>query len=349
MGARVGESPTATATATARVGPWKRAAVARRRGAAACSGGRAPVPRRAALLTGCGGMTLLALADVSALAASRSLAERVERRDLPKPVFNRVRPGPQTYPAWLGGEWTCRCTFEGFAFPSRNLDRKALMREPTVPGFQKLSLVYVPDVGAADVAYRARFVRAGAGDSDGDGDGYAACEEDRAFNLASIVDAYLERPGAVESVEYDRAADANRATVRLAPGASTNAERIELFTNARESETRAGDGTFFASEALRQVTLGFSRDFNQARVVNTDYQHVWSYTPTYEADGTVRRVRCALSTAGYIQPSDAMRLTATPQPGGGAPMPSLGTMGTASFEPAVLYSHTILMEKHDPE
>jgi hypothetical protein len=133
--------------------------------------------------------------------------------------------------------------------------------------------------------------------------------------------------------------------VRLAPGVSNNAERIELFSNARESETRASDGTFFAAEALRQVTLGYSKDYNKARVVNTDYQHVWSYTPTYESDGSIRRVRCALSTAGYIQPSDAMRLTAMPNLGGGAPVPSMGNMGNASFEPAVLYSHTIVMER----
>ena len=300
----------------------------------------AGVDRRRVLLLAAGSCGILRALhkDPSALAASLPLAERVERREFPKPVFNNVRPGPQAYPAWLCGEWRCKCTFEGFEFPSQRLDKESLLREPTVPGFQKMSLVYVPDVGASGVEYLARFVRAGDGDE---------CLEDRVFNLEAIVDAYLANPGAVESVEYDRASDANRVTMRLAPGVSNNAERIELFSNARESETREGDGTFFAAESVRQVTLGYSRDYNKARVVNTDYQHVWSYTPTFEADGsTVNRVRCALSTAGYIQPSDAMRLTATQNKGGGAPLPpSMKSMGTASFEPAVLYSHTILMDR----
>ena len=103
--------------------------------------------------------------------------------------------------------------------------------------------------------------------------------EDRAFNLKSIVNAYLGKD-AVESVEYEPTRDANRTTVNIRPGASPNAERIELFCNARESETRASDGTFFAAEASRQVTLGYGKDFGTARVVNTDYQHVWTFTPT---------------------------------------------------------------------
>ncbi|EEH58455.1 uncharacterized protein MICPUCDRAFT_56248 [Micromonas pusilla CCMP1545] len=328
-------APTPATTAKARVAP--RARVSRARAFVARDGADYDFDRRAALLAGGLLASTLALPEPAALAASTSLAERVERRDLSKPVFNKARPGPTRFPDWLEGTWRCTSTFEGFDFPSKNINKNALLKEPTVPGFQKMSLVYVPDVGTSDVEYLVRFVRA----NDGDG---GVCE-DRVFNLKSIVDAYLKRPDAVEAVEYDAASDANRVTVRLAPGVSNNAERIELFSNARESETRASDGTFFAAEALRQVTLGYSKDYNKARVVNTDYQHVWSYTPTYESDGSIRRVRCALSTAGYIQPSDAMRLTAMPNLGGGAPVPSMGNMGNASFEPAVLYSHTIVMER----
>jgi hypothetical protein len=41
-----------------------------------------------------------------------------------------------------------------------------------------------------------------------------------------------------EEVEYSAAENPNRLTLRLVSGASPNAERIELFTNARESELR---------------------------------------------------------------------------------------------------------------
>ena len=115
--------------------------------------------------------------------------------------------------------------------------------------------------------------------------------EDRAFNLRSVVDGYLNQgvgptmiKRAVEDVEYDPMTDPNRTTVRLVPGASVNAERIELFANARESELRPSDGTFFCSEATRQVTLGYGREYGQARVINTDYMHVWSFTPEYDEE-----------------------------------------------------------------
>ena len=48
--------------------------------------------------------------------------------------------------------------------------------------------------------------------------------------------------------------------------------------------------------------------------------------------------------AGYVQPSDALRLTAAPRPGR-APVPQMGFAGSAAFEPAVLYSHAITLER----
>ena len=210
--------------------------------------------RRRALALSAG----LALLDPSpALASSALLSERLERKDLSKPVFNKARPGPQRYPDWLEGTWRCTATFAGFEFPSKTMSKSALIKEPTIPGFQKLSLVYVPDVGTSDVSYDVRFAKF---------EGIEGVLEDRAFNLKSIVNSYLGKD-AVESVEYEPTRDANRTTVNIRPGASPNAERIELFCNARESETRVADRTFFASEASRQVTLGYGKDFGTARVV----------------------------------------------------------------------------------
>ena len=140
--------------------------------------------------------------------------------------------------------------------------------------------------------------------------------EDRAFNLDAVVTGYLNQgvgptmvTKVVDGVEYDPEKDPNRTTVRLTKGASVNAERIELFANARESETRESDGVFFCAEAVRQVTLGYGREYGTARVINTDYQHVWTFTPVYDDDSKrVERVKVSLSTAGYAQPSDALRL-----------------------------------------
>ena len=207
--------------------------------------------------------------------AQALLSERLERRDLSKPVFNKAKPGPTRYPPWLEGTWRCTATFAGFEFPSKTMSKNALIKEPTIPGFQKLSLAYVPDVGTPEIVYDVRFAKF---------EGIEGVLEDRAFNLKSIVNAYLGKD-AVSSVEYEPTRDANRTTVNIKPGASPNAERIELFANARESETRRTDGTFFASEASRQVTLGYGRDFGTARVVNTDYQHVWTFTPVFSEGG----------------------------------------------------------------
>ena len=300
----------------------------------------AVVDRRRALALAAG----LALLDPSpALASSALLSERLERKDLSKPVFNKARPGPQRYPDWLEGTWRCTATFAGFEFPSKTMSKSALIKEPTIPGFQKLSLVYVPDVGTSDVSYDVRFAKF---------EGIEGVLEDRAFNLKSIINAYLGKD-AVEAVEYEPTRDANRTTVNIRPGASPNAERIELFCNARESETRASDRTFFAAEASRQVTLGYGKDFGTARVVNTDYQHVWTFTPTAverSSNGdsltdAVSEARVTLSTAGYVQANDALRFTAAPSATGGAPMPSLGGAAGAAFEPAVLYSHVMTLRR----
>ena len=201
----------------------------------------------------------------------------------------------------------------------------------SVPGFQKLSIAYVPDVGSG-AKHQLRFVRR----SDG------SVVEDRAFNLASVIDGYLGKR-LVEEVEYAPEREPNRATVRLVSGGSVNAERIELFSNARESATRPADGVFFALESLRQVTLGYTTQFNAPRVAVTDYEHVWTYR-LLSPDG--ESVRATLSTAGYVQPNEALKYTAPEAVrGGGAPQPQLSGLLSAATEPVVLYSHTVAMRR----
>ena len=306
-----------------------------------------PAPSRRALLAGLTATGLALSADAEPATAAELLSKRLERKDFSKPVFNASRPKAQTYPDWLEGEWMATADFAGYSFPSKTMNPKLLVKEPTIPGFQKLSLVYLPDVGSNQVRYPVRFAR-----REPNGPVY----EDRAFNLDAVVTGYLNQgvgptmlKKVVDEVEYDPTKDPNRITVRLTSGASVNAERIELFANARESETRDSDGTFFCAESLRQVTLGYGREYGTARVINTDYQHVWTFTPVYDSEtddsSRVERVKVSLSTAGYAQPSDALRLSAAAPIGGAAPVPQLGAAGNAAFEPAVLYSHTITLER----
>jgi hypothetical protein len=212
---------------------------------------------------------------------------------------------------------------------TRPAPRSRVVADPTIPGFQKLSIAYVPDVGSG-ATHQLRFVRRADG----------AVVEDRAFNLKSVMDAYLGKP-IVEEVQYSPEREPNRATVRLVAGGSVNAERIELFSNARESATR-DDGVFFALESLRQVTLGYTTQFNTPRVAVTDYEHVWTYRLL--PDG--QSVRATLSTAGYVQPNEALRYTAPEAVrGGGAPQPQLSGLLSAATEPVVLFSHTVAMRR----
>ena len=201
------------------------------------------------------------------------------------------------------------------------------MADVSTPGFQKLSIVHIADVGATDVHFRLHWTR-----RPGDG----AVVEDRAANVAAMVGGFLRAP-LVDRVEYEPAREPNRLTVRLVAGGSPNAERVELFANAREAATRPGDGVFFALEALRQVNLGYSTQFNTPRVAVTDYLHCWSFRRVGDD-----AVHATLSTAGYVQPNEALRYTADGVPGSA---PQLGGLLAAATEPVVLYSHVLELKR----
>ena len=292
---------------------------------------------------------------------SSSLEYKLKHKKLfEKRVMNKSRPGAMKYPLFLLGEWEQKVSFSGYEFPSDEyIDRDTLERAATCPGFQKLSVAYLPDVGKTPAPkYRSRFVHERPGENIDDA--RRDVVEDRAFNLRNIFNAYIEDETAVESVDYDFSKNPNRATVTLRRGAANNAERVELFTNARESETSGKDGSFLCAETVRQVSLGYSVDYNSARVVNYDYEHVWRYQPMKDDKITplditkgdsmedIRRcnfVRAQLYTIGYLQPDDAMRATARVNQAGMAPIPSLFDAGTAAYAPAVIYAHDVFMER----
>ena len=232
------------------------------------------------------------------------------------------------------GEWTCATTFVDASFPRRDVDARALARVPETPGFRALSVARVPDVGReGTIEHRVRFVRV---------DGKT--REDLGFNLMEIIDAYVGAD-AVEAVTTD---GDDRTTIRLKPRASPNAERIELFTNARESGVE-GDA-FYVRESFRQVSLGYGTEYGNARVAPTDYEHRWTYTPLPDVPGgavdetNVNKVRVKLVTAAYVQGQGALRLTASSNPRG-APVPKLGDAAGLAFEPVIVYTHVSLLER----
>ena len=258
----------------------------------------------------------------AALSAPQTLWQRVDAKSLNKPLFN-VPPSQQAFPAWLEGTWDCSTSFAGYSFPSQRIDKSRLVKDTSVPGFLKLSILQLADVGAGG-EHQLRFSRAADG----------AVVEDKAFNLTSMVDALLRGP-VVQAVDYVPAREPNRVTLRLVPGSTNNAERVELYINARESDTRP-DGVFYALESVRQVALGYSRAFNAPRVAVTDYSIAWTFQRR-DAD----TIQAAICTAGYVQPNEALQYTAEP----GA-SPQLGGLLTTSTEPVVLYSHTVTMRRH---
>eukprot|EP00959_Pyramimonas_sp_CCMP1952_P411101 8614776-Pyramimonas_sp.AAC.1 len=219
------------------------------------------------------------------------------------------------YPTWMAGTWDVRSEFKGYSFPSR-VPKGNIIKNPNIPGFQKLSLIYLPDVGKSPSRYQSRFLQV---------DGAAV--EDRAFNLKSVVEGYLG-DGLIEQVEYNRN-EPNRCTVAFKKLATMNAERIELFSNSRETDVRTSDGAFYAAECLRQVniasflcggpvalvyavmrlliykrcsksqvTLGYSKEFSVARMLVCDYQNAWTFIPV---PGDPDTINGELLVAGYLQ------------------------------------------------
>jgi len=250
-----------------------------------------------------------------------SLAERLSSHSakaLSKPLFN-FAAGEAAYPEWLLGTWRASLTFDGYELPAKDLlTRDEVFAEPTVPGLQKCSVALIPDVGKEGVQFEMRWVRA----SDG------AVREDRAANLGSAIAGGLGY-GAVERVEYKLepmlpnpfGINPNRLSIVFVPGRTLNAERIELFANAREWEAPAPD-LFVSSEYLRQVTFSSSKT-GVPRQVSGEYAHYFTFRRV--ADG---QVEASVLTAAYTEPLQQERLFIK-----------------APTRPILIYSHRLTLER----
>jgi hypothetical protein len=233
-------------------------------------------------------------------AKADGLATKLSKRDpavLKNSVFN-IPPSAQVYPSFMRGDWEISLSFAGYIFPSKSISKEKIVSNVNIPGFQKCSIASVADIGKEEVKYRMKISK-------------DTGLEDRRFTLENSIDSHLGYK-AIQEVLYDPSTNANRISIDFIPNRTRNANRIELFCNARESElvnrnsSSGDDGSslsiFVNSEYIRQVTFGLSQEFGVARQVVGNYAHFWTWREQPEGN----RMTGNLLTAVYLDPQDAL-------------------------------------------
>lgn len=261
-----------------------------------------PLSRHHALLVAAATAASVAGPRAAVAGPPLSLKARLDAQDtrlLTKPQ-GMAAPAEAVYPSWLDGEWRASVSFAGYELPAKDLiSRNELFAEGKVPGFQKLSVALLPDIGkslgeSGPATFPMRWVK----DSNG------LVREDREANFRSAVRGGLGYD-AIERVDYktdpnnpfglgSNTGNPNRLKLVFAPGLTPNAERIELFINARETEQPEGrDDLFYMSESVRQVTFSAG----QSRQINGEYAHFFSFRRLSDT-----RVQGVIITAAYADP-----------------------------------------------
>ena len=113
----------------------------------------------------------------------------------------------------------------------------------------------------------------------------------------------------------------NRLKLVFAPGLTTNAQRIELFVNARETEAPS-ETLFYTSETLKQTTFSGT----SSRQVNGEYCHFTSFrrvSPT--------AVDAVIVTAIYADPLQLERFF----------------VKVGGSRPLIIFSHGLRMTKSE--
>ena len=244
---------------------------------------------------------LLLPPETANAAGNTGLANKLSQRDpslLKNSVFN-IPPGPQTYPDFLHGDWDVIMKFRGFLYPSTSIPKEKIVANVGIPGFQKLSIATVGDVGKEVTKYQMSIDK-------------STKLEDRKLSLSTSINGHLGYE-AVRSVIYDPNDNPNRISIDFIPNRTRNANRIELFCNARESElvnaesSASGRTVFVCSEYIRQVTFGLSQEFGVARQVVGNYAHFWTWRgPSEEESSSSSTVTGHLLTAAYLDAQDPM-------------------------------------------
>lgn len=235
------------------------------------------------------GSSLLSLSS-PAQAATGSLAAKLAKRDpaaLVNSVFN-VPPAAQIYPEFLRGTWDVDCKFGGYLFSSTKIPRERLVSNYLVPGFQKCSVVATSDLGK-DSRWEMKIDE-------------TTGLEDRVTTLTSQINANLGYL-AIKEILYNPKSNPNRLSIDFIEYKTKNAERIELFCNARESEYVPETEVFVCSEYIRQVTFGTGSQVGVPRQVGGNYAHFWTWRKNPEDPSIVTG---NLLTASYLDPQDPM-------------------------------------------
>lgn len=251
--------------------------------------------------------------------------------------FFQKPPGFLAYPSWMEGEWHVSCRFIGADFPSSAANsnpfvpRERIAADTSLPGFRRLSIAMVPDVGK-DHDFRMRFLRPNV-----EGIGTGEVREDKVFNLKQALESELGK-ATVTNIDYNPAKNPNRASLALLPGSSPNAQRIELFWNARsslpspplETDTTTGpSGSSSGSSSSSQDVFRFVEDIRQVSLTPQlaetssvgDYRHLWEF---YHIGP--ESIKTYLSTVAYTTPQGPL-------------------FQTAGLQPLVVYFHTLTMRR----
>ena len=224
-------------------------------------------------------------------ANAEGLAAKLAMKDasaLKNSVFN-IPPNVQVYPEWMKGTWHVTSSFRGYIFPSEKIPKETLIQDFDIPGFQKCSIAATCDVGKENVPWTINVNEQGL--------------EERRVTLESQVDGYLGYK-AVSEVLYDPKTNPNRLSIDFVDYKTVNAERIELFCNARESESFIRDDgacIFVCSEYIRQVTFGGGSIVGVPRQVGGNYAHFWTWRLLDE-----NNLAGNLLTACYLDPQDRL-------------------------------------------
>ena len=239
------------------------------------------------------------------------LARRLSSRDptqLKNQIFNIPPKTPQIYPPFARGVWDVTMTFAGYTFPSTTISTKQLISNSNVPGFQKLSIAMIGDVGKATSSYILDIDTS---------TGY----ENRSLSYTSSIQSHLGY-NAIREIKYNPK-DPNRLSIDFIRQRTRNANHIELFCNARESElllpttstatssTTASSSIFVCSEHIRQVTFSLSQEYGIARQVIGNYAHYWTWKEdntltTTDATAATTQMTGNLLTAVYLDAQDPL-------------------------------------------
>ena len=248
---------------------------------------------------------LSSLVPSPASAATTGLADRLAARDpslLTNRLFNKP-PAAQVYPDFMkDAVWDVESKFGGYLFPSQKIPKDILMKQATIPGFQKCSIAGIADIGKEGIVkYGMRIDEKGL--------------EDRAFTLTQEISAFLGYP-AIENVVYNVQQNPNRISLDFVDYRTINAERIELFCNGRESQLLAHNedndrDVFVCSEYIRQVTFGGGSQVGIPRQVSTNYAHYWTWRTV---PGASNERTGNLLTAAYLDAQDPLFFDEPTQP-----------------------------------